>query len=259
MTRLTTPSASPWLNKVPEATLFFWMIKMMSTTVGETAADYLNADLGFGLSATTAVIGLLLAVTLFFQLRARRYLPSLYWMVVVFISVFGTLVTDNLSDQLGVPLAVSTGVFTLALAATFAAWYACEKTLSIHTIDRPRREWFYWTAILFTFALGTAAGDWVAEGLKLGYAYAGLLFGALIAVTALAHHAFSAPAVPCFWVAYVLTRPFGAACGDLLSQPGDNGGLGLGTTGTSAVFLVAIIVLVSYLSVVQQRAPASKP
>lgn len=259
MTRLTTPTASPWLNKVPEATLFFWMIKMMSTTVGETAADYLNADLGFGLSATTAVIGLLLAVALFFQLRARRYLPSLYWVVVVFISVFGTLVTDNLSDQLGVPLAVSTGVFTLALAATFAAWYACEKTLSIHSIDRPRREWFYWTAILFTFALGTAAGDWVAEGLKLGYAYAGLLFGALIAVTALAHHAFAAPAVPCFWVAYVLTRPFGAACGDLLSQAGENGGLGLGATGTSAVFLAVIVALVGYLSVVQQRAPASKP
>ncbi|MBF0716249.1 COG4705 family protein, partial [Gemelliphila palaticanis] len=157
------------------------------------------------------------------------YIPVLYWLVVVCISVFGTLLTDNLSDQLGVQLAVSTGAFSAALALTFIAWYRRERTLSIDSIVTPRREWFYWSAILFTFALGTAAGDWVAEGMQLGYAFAALLFGALIAATAAAHYLFKLNTVACFWIAYVLTRPFGAACGDLLSQPAANGGLGYGT------------------------------
>lgn len=241
------------LNKVPEVTLVFWLIKMMSTTVGETAADYLNFDLHFGLVGTSLVMGLLLAVTLFFQLRAKRYTPSLYWIAVVFISVFGTLITDNLSDNLSVPLATSTAGFGIALIATFAIWYAREKTLSIHAVDSVKRELFYWTAILFTFALGTAAGDWVAEGLSLGYAHSALLFGGLIAATALAHYGFKANAVSSFWVAYVLTRPFGASCGDLLSQPVQNGGLGWGTTGTSIVFLSLIVLLVTYLSFTRQN------
>ena len=191
------PHTAPhWRNKVAPASLLFWIIKMMSTTVGETAADYLNADLHLGLAATTALMGALLAVTLCFQLRARRYLPSLYWLTVVFVSVFGTLVTDNLSDSLGVPLALSTELFGLALLATFTAWYAKERTLSILSIDTPRRERFYWTAILLTFALGTAAGDLLAESLALGYGNASMVFGALIAVTALAHaaaHVFQPP------------------------------------------------------------------
>ncbi|HTD03882.1 MAG TPA: hypothetical protein VK751_08760, partial [Undibacterium sp.] len=149
--------------------------------------------------------------------------------------------------------AVSTGVFSAALIATFAVWYAREKTLSIYAIDSVKRERFYWAAILFTFALGTAAGDWVAEGLGLGYANSALLFGGLIAATAFAHYVFKADAITCFWIAYVLTRPFGASCGDLLSQPLSNGGLGLGAIGTSAIFLVTIIGLVTYLSVAQKR------
>jgi uncharacterized membrane-anchored protein len=246
----TTPN---WLNKVPEVTIFFWIIKMMSTTVGETGADFLNADLHFGLTGTSAMIGALLVIALFFQVRARRYVPSLYWTTVLLISVFGTLVTDNLSDKLGVPLVASTTSFGAALIATFAVWYAKERTLSIHAIDTVKRELFYWTAILFTFALGTAAGDWVAEGLSLGYANSALLFGGLIAVTALAHYALNADAVACFWIAYVLTRPFGASCGDLLSQTTGNGGLGLGVVGTSMIFLVTIAGLVIYLSITQKR------
>lgn len=250
----TSPTKSPnWFNKVPEVTLFFWLIKMMSTTVGETAADFLNADLHFGLQGTSVVMGGLLAIALFFQIRARRYVPSLYWVSVVLISVFGTLVTDNLSDNLGVPLAMSSGIFGAALVATFAIWYALEGTLSIHAVDSVKRELFYWTAIFFTFALGTAAGDWVAEGLNLGYANSVLLFGGLIAVTAIVHYLFKANAVACFWVAYVLTRPFGASCGDWLSQPVADGGLGLGTVDTSAIFLLVIVSLVSYLSLAQRR------
>ncbi|MDO8728309.1 MAG: hypothetical protein Q7K26_00290 [bacterium] len=255
MNALPIQPTSNWRNKVPEVTAFFWIIKMMSTTVGETAADFLNADLHLGLTFTSAVMAALLVIALFFQIQAKRYIPSRYWVAVVFISVFGTLITDNLSDNLGVPLSISTGLFGFALIATFFVWYRQEKTLSIHAIDSTKRELFYWTAILFTFALGTAAGDLIAEGLNLGYANSALLFGGLIVVAAFAHYVFKANAVACFWIAYVLTRPFGASCGDLLSQSVTNGGLGLGTVGTSALFLVTIVALVAYLSVVQKRLP----
>ena len=243
------PTKSLWLNKVPEVTLIFWIIKMMSTTVGETAADYLNFKLHFGLGGTTLVVGILLAISMLWQLQARRYVPAPYWLAVVLISVFGTLVTDNLTDEMQVPLALSTGVFSIALIAIFAVWYSQEKTLSIHAIDTPKRERYYWTVILFTFALGTAAGDWVAEGMNIGYANAALLFGGLIAITAAAHYLFKANAVTCFWVAYVLTRPFGAACGDLLSYSASKGGLALGTTHPRILSLVVIIALVGYLSI----------
>ncbi|MBU0588451.1 MAG: hypothetical protein KJ852_04830 [Gammaproteobacteria bacterium] len=251
-TRIAQPMRQ-FLNKVPEVTLFFWIIKMMSTTVGETAADFLNVDLNFGLSGTSLVMGGVLAVVLFFQVRSRRYVPSLYWLTVVLVSVFGTLVTDNLSDVLGVPMTISTGVFSMALMAVFAIWHAREKTLSIHHIDSVPREMFYWLAILTTFALGTAAGDWFAEGLQLGYANSALVFGGVIAAIAAAHYVFKASAVWSFWLAYILTRPFGASLGDLISQPHANGGLGLGATGTSALFLVTIVGLVTYLSVSQIR------
>jgi uncharacterized membrane-anchored protein len=254
MNQLSTPSSTEWLNKVPAVTLFFWIIKMMSTTVGETAADYLNFNLGFGLPLTSALMGLLLIISLWVQLRTRRYIPVVYWTVVVFISVFGTLITDNLSDNLGVPLALSTGVFSVVLVAVFAVWYRQEKTLSIQAVNSLPRELFYWTAILITFALGTAAGDWVSEGLDLGYTNASLLFGGLILLTAFTHYVHKANAVTCFWVAYVLTRPLGASLGDLLSQPARHGGFGLGTIATSIVFLVVIVLLVAYLSVVERKA-----
>lgn len=253
VTTLPDTSARQWLNKVPQITVLFWILKMMSTTVGETAADFLNANLHLGLTVTTALMGALFAIALFFQMRARRYVPSLYWITIVFVSVFGTLITDNLSDHLAVPLAASTALFSVALTATFTIWYSQEKTLSIQSIDSVKRELFYWVAILFTFALGTAAGDWMAEGLNLGYANSALLFGGLIAAVAVFRYVFKADAVACFWIAYVLTRPFGASCGDLLSQPTSNGGLGLGTIETSIVFLAMIVGMVIYLSVVPRR------
>jgi uncharacterized membrane-anchored protein len=240
------------LNKVPEVTLYFWIIKVMATTVGETAADFLNTNLNLGLTGTTLVMGVLLVVALVFQFRSRRYVPGLYWLAVVLISIVGTLITDNLVDNFGVSLRTTTVLFAAALAVTFGAWYASEKTLSIHTIHTTRREGFYWAAILFTFALGTAAGDLAAEGLSLGYSTAALGFGALIALVALAHYGFRLNAVLAFWIAYILTRPLGASVGDYLSQPGDNGGLGLGTVGTSALFLVTILGVVIYLSVTRK-------
>ncbi|GAA0369635.1 hypothetical protein [Streptomyces blastmyceticus] len=236
------------LNKVPEVTLYFWIIKILCTTVGETAADYLNQNLGLGLTGTTGVMAGLLIAALVVQFTSKRYVPAVYWISVVLISVVGTLVTDNLTDNLGVPLAVATAVFGAALAVTFAVWYAYEKTLSIHTVHTTRREAFYWSAILFTFALGTAAGDFAAEQLNLGYPVSALLFGAVIAAVAVAHLRFRLDAVVAFWIAYVVTRPLGASLGDYLSQACADGGLGLGTVATSAVFLVTILGLVGYLS-----------
>jgi len=237
------------LNKVPEVTLYFWIIKVLCTTVGETAADYLNDNLGFGLTNTTYVVGALLIGVLVFQFRSKRYVPGIYWTAVVLISVVGTLISDNLVDNLGVPLQTTTIAFSIALAVTFMTWYAFERTLSIHSITTTRREAFYWLAVLFTFALGTSAGDQIAEQYGLGYFVSVLIFAAAIAVVALAHFRFRLGAIPAFWAAYILTRPLGASIGDWMSQPTGNGGLGLGTTGTSFIFLALILGLVVYLTV----------
>ena len=248
------------LNKVPEVTLFFWLIKIMCTTVGETAADYLNVNLGFGLTNTTYVTGALLAVLLVGQFRARRYVPPLYWAVVVVISVFGTLITDNMTDAYQVPLTTSTPVFAAILAVVFGVWYAVERTLSIHAITTTRREAFYWLAILFTFALGTAAGDLMAEQFSLGYGVSIAIFAGMIAVVAFGHYVLKLNPVLTFWLAYILTRPLGASIGDEMSQNSHKyGGLGLGTTGTSYIFLAGIFALVTYLQVTKRdQTPVSK-
>ena len=249
------PNLKRMLIKVPEVTLYFWVIKVLATTVGETAADYLATNLNLGLTGTTLIMSGLLAIALGFQFHARRYVPGLYWLAVVLISVVGTLITDNLVDNLGVSLRVCTAVFGVAMLATFGAWYASEKTLSIHSITTIKREAFYWLAILFTFALGTAAGDLIAEGFNLGYFNSVLLFIAIIALVAIAYRFLNLNTILAFWVAYVLTRPLGASMGDLLSQTKEAGGLGWGTTVTSVVFLTAILAVVIYMTKVQQRQP----
>jgi uncharacterized membrane-anchored protein len=240
------------LNKVPEVTLYFWIIKILCTTVGETAADYLNTTLSLGLTNTTLVAGALLAVLLVVQFRLRRYVPVVYWFAVVVISVFGTLITDNLTDRFGVSLVLSTVVFAAVLAIVFAVWWSVERTLSIHSIVTTRREAFYWLTILFTFALGTAAGDLAAERLNLGYGPSVLIFAGIIAVIAFAHLGPKLNAVLAFWLAYILTRPLGASIGDYLSQAKSDGGLGLGTTTTSYIFLACILALVVFLSVTRR-------
>jgi uncharacterized membrane-anchored protein len=243
-------SARRLLNKVPEVTIYFWIIKILCTTVGETAADYLNEDLGLGLTNTTYVAGALLVVLLIVQFGMRRYVPPVYWAVVVVISVFGTLITDNMTDRYEVPLTTSTTVFTVILIAVFAVWYAVERTVSIHTIVTPRREAFYWLAILFTFALGTAAGDLVAEKADLGYFVSILIFGGAIGLIAFSHFVLRANPIVTFWLAYIMTRPLGASIGDWLTQDTKKyGGLGFGTTQTSYAFLAAIVVFVAYLTI----------
>lgn len=244
-------------NRVPEVTLAFWVIKILSTTTGETFADYLNVDLGLGLSITTWIMSGLLVVALIAQFATKRYNSGVYWTVVVLISIVGTLITDNLTDVLGVELWVSTLIFSVLLAVTFGIWFYREQTLSIHTIFTRRREAFYWLAVLLAFALGTAAGDLITEGLGLGYLFGTILFASLIGVIAIARFSFKANVVFCFWGAYILTRPLGASIGDLLSQSPADGGLGLGTTITSVVFLVIIVAVAAYLGIKVRRQRAA--
>lgn len=232
------------LSKVPQITLAFWIIKICSTTVGETVADFLAVNLGLGLGATSTIMGLLLTASLVMQFRTKRYTPWIYWLTVVLVSIVGTQITDLLTDKLGISLYVSTSIFSVLLVAIFTIWYKVEKSLSIHSILTKRREIFYWATILCTFALGTAAGDLATEALGLGFAWGAAIFGGLIAAS-YAIYKMGGNAVATFWAGYILTRPFGAAMGDLLTQAKQYGGLGLGATWTSVIFLVVIVMLVT--------------
>ena len=228
--------------------MYFWIIKILCTTVGESFADYINETLGFGLANTTLVFSVALVMALVAQFRLTRYVPGIYWLCVVFISVVGTLLTDNLTDGHDVPLWISSTVFAVLLAAVFSVWYYRERTLSIHTIVTTPRESFYWLTVLVTFALGTAVGDWTLEltGWSPGVSVL-LPLGLILAV--LASWRFGAGPVLSFWLAYILTRPLGANIGDYLASPRSDGGLGLGTFGTSVLFLGTILAVVVYLTV----------
>lgn len=242
------------LSKVPEVTLAFWIVKILSTTVGETGADYLAVNIGWGFYYTTALTSALLLAVFVFQVRLDSYSPPLYWLTVVLVSVVGTQITDILTDKLDVSLYVSTFGFGVALAAIFAIWYSKERTLAMHSIVTRRRELFYWLAILFTFALGTAAGDLATEEFGLGFKIGVLVFSALIAIAAVAYKmGFNSIAI--FWATYILTRPLGASLGDLLSQSKEYGGFGFGTVWTSILFLAVIIILVAALTVKENREP----
>ncbi|MGZ4441901.1 MAG: COG4705 family protein [Nocardioidaceae bacterium] len=239
------------LNKVPEVTVYFWIIKILCTTVGESFADYINETLGFGLTNTTVVFSAALVAVLIAQFRLRRYVPAVYWLAVVLISVVGTLLTDNLTDGQGVPLWISSTVFTVLLAAVFGIWYARERTLSIHTIVTTPRESFYWLTVLVTFALGTAVGDWTIELTGWSPGVSVLLPLGLILSVLVAWKVGAGP-VLCFWLAYILTRPLGANIGDFLGSSKADGGIGLGTFGTSIVFLGTILAVVIYLTITKK-------
>ena len=259
--RTSTTAAPSLISKVPEVTAFFWIIKVLCTTVGETFADWVNTKLGDNLNTTSLVMASILVVALIVQFRVRRYIPAVYWVTVVLLSVVGTLITDNMVSNFNVSLTTSTIVFTILMVVAFGSWFLSERTLSIHSIHTARREAFYWAAILFTFALGTATGDLLAERYSLGYGKSVALFAGLIAVIGFAHWKFRLNAIVSFWAAYVLTRPLGASIGDLLAQPrqiaadadpGTGKGFGLGTTTTSLIFLVAILAVVVVMTL-QQR------
>ena len=244
----TTAVRRQLLNKVPEVTLWFWVIKVLCTTVGESFADYINETLGFGLTNTTVLFSAALVVVLVLQFRRDRYVPGIYWLAVVLISVVGTLLTDNLTDAHNVPLWISSTVFAVLLAVVFGLWYARERTLSIHSINTTPREGWYWLVVLVTFALGTALGDWTLDLTGWSPGTSILLPAGLIASVFVAWRLGMGPVLS-FWIAYILTRPLGANIGDFLSSPHSDGGLGLGTLWTSVIFLGTILAVVVYLTV----------
>jgi len=232
------------LNKVPEITLSFWVIKILTTTVGETGADYLAVNAGLGQAVTRAGMALFLAAALFLQIRSRRYIPCLYWLTVVLVSVVGTQITDLLTDDMNISLYLSTFVFAVVLGIIFTVWNRSEHTISMQNINTRNRELFYWADIHCTFALGTAAGDLATEALGLGFAWGSIVFGSLIGLTYLTWK-LGANTVLTFWMAYIFTRPLGASLGDMLTQSRKYGGLGMGAMWTSAIFLAVIMLLVT--------------
>src|SRR5947209_12862137 len=234
------------IRKVPEITLYFWIIKLLSTAMGESTSDYLVYQINPYVAVAIGCLGL--AVALILQLSVRRYVAWVYWLAVVMVAVFGTMASDVLHVVLGIPYLVSTACFASALAIIFVIWYASEKTLSIHTIYSGRRELFYWATVMATFALGTAAGDLTASTLRLGYFPSLVLFAVLFALPALAYWLFGLNEIFAFWFAYVVTRPLGASFADWLGKP-YLGGLGLNDGKVAVVLTILIIIFVGYLTV----------
>ena len=246
------------LTKVPEVTVLFWIIKVLTTGMGETTSDFLVKSINPVIAVGLGAIGLVIALAL--QFRARRYVPWIYWLTVIMVAIFGTMAADVLHIGLGIPYLVSTLFFLISLAIVFALWYVSEKTLSIHSIYTKRREIFYWVTVMTTFALGTAAGDMTATTMHLGYLASGVMFGVLIAIVALGHFITlnilqkehrhqSRNAVFAFWFAYILTRPLGASFADWMGVSTIRGGLAWGTGPVSLVLFILIVCLVAYLTI----------
>ncbi len=237
------------MRKVPEVTIYFWIIKLLTTAMGESTSDYLVYHINPYIAVALGGIGFLASLVL--QLLVRRYVPWIYWLAVTMVAIFGTMAADVTHIVLDVPYQVSTVFFAVVLAIIFVVWYRSEKTLSIHSINTPRRELFYWAAVLATFALGTAAGDMTAATLGLGYFSSGVLFAVLFALPALAYRLFGLNEIVAFWFAYIMTRPLGASFADWLAKP-YLGGLGLGDAKVSLVLTILIIGFVGYLTVTRK-------
>lgn len=247
----------PGWSKVPQVTALFWGVKVLTTGMGETASDYLGRTLGPIPAGSLGLAGLVALLVL--QFRSTRYRPWVYWSAIVMVSVFGTMAADVVHVMAGIPYTVSVIAFSLGLAAILTAWYACEGTLSIHSIRTRRRETFYWATVLTTFALGTAVGDLTAGTLGWGYLPSGILFTALIAVPALSGRFLGLNAVAAFWWAYVLTRPLGASFADWMGVSTSRGGLGWGTGPVTLTLIVPIVLLVAYLAISHKDTPAEQP
>jgi uncharacterized membrane-anchored protein len=254
--QVKTAARRSW-SRVPEVTALFWVIKILTTGMGETTSDYLAHTLDPVVAV--GIVGIIFAASLALQLLLRRYRVAPYWFAIVMVSVFGTMAADVLHVGLGVPYVVSTVAFAVILAALFVAWYACERTLSVHSIYTTRRELFYWATVLTTFALGTAAGDLTAVALHLGYLASGLMFAVAIAIPAVAYRWFRMNAVLAFWFAYVTTRPLGASFADWLGVPPSRGGVDLGTGPVSLTLAVVIVCLVAYLGVKRSTPDGKRP
>lgn len=248
---VSTPSIGrQMLNKVPQITILFWIIKVLTTGMGEVASDYLAHQLNPIIAVTLAGIALIASLVL--QMSVRRYIAWIYWLNVVMVSVFGTMAADVLHVGFGIPYIVSTTFFVVVLTIIFVTWYAKEKTLSIHSIHTHQREFFYWATVLATFALGTAAGDMTATTMHMGYFFSGVLFVILIVIPAMAYLVFGLNEIFAFWFAYVVTRPLGASFADWMGVSHNRGGLGLGTGPVSLGLTIIIICLVGYMVVTRK-------
>ncbi len=244
------------MRKVPEITVYFWIIKLLTTAIGESTSDFLVHTIDPVVAVILGGVGFALALVL--QLWARRYVTWIYWLAVVMVAVFGTMTADVVHIVLGVPYLTSSVVFAVMLAAIFVVWYLCEKTLSIHSIDTPRRELFYWATVIATFAVGTATGDLTATTFGLGYFTSGVLFLALITLPALAYWVFGLNEVFAFWLAYIITRPIGASFADWMGKPTSLRGIGLGPGHVSLALAVLIIGFVGYLTITRKGASADQ-
>jgi uncharacterized membrane-anchored protein len=243
--------------RVPEITAYFWAIKALSTAMGESTSDYLVHAMNPELAVALGFLGFVAALAL--QFRARRYIAWTYWLAVVGVGVFGTMAADVLHVGFGVPYIASSLLYAIALAAVFTGWYRTEKTLSIHSVNTPRREFFYWAAVVATFAMGTALGDLTATTVGLGYLASGLLFAVVIAIPAIGYWRFRWNAIFCFWFAYVATRPLGASFADWLGKPKSAGGLGLGDGPVALALTIAIFCLVAFLAVTRRDVQTARP
>ena len=237
---------SPVARKVPEVTVYFWIVKLLTTAMGESISDYAVNHVNPYLAVTMGAIGLAAALVL--QFSVRRYVPWVYWLAVAMVAVFGTMAADATHIELGIPYLVSTAIFSLALLVIFGAWFAAEHTLSFHSITTSRRELFYWAAVMVTFALGTATGDLTAGTMGLGYLASGVLFGVLILLPLLGYRWGGLNPIAAFWIAYILTRPLGASFADWLGKARSFGALGIGDGPVSLVLAILIVGFVGYLT-----------
>lgn len=249
--------AQPLVNKVAQVTLAFWVMKICATTLGETAGDLLSMTLDVGYAVSSLILLGLFVLALGFQLAARRFHPGLYWFVILTTSTAGTTMSDYMDRTLGLGYATGATVLVLGLLTVLAAWHLSEKTISVNSIRSRRAEGFYWAAILVSNTLGTALGDYLADDSGLGFLGGAVLIGSLIAVAALAAWRTRINRVPLFWIAFVLTRPFGATFGDLLTKPIAHGGLGFGTIGSSLVLMVMLVALLLWSMRKASREPAA--
>ncbi|MGV3581854.1 MAG: hypothetical protein ACO1N8_06075 [Methylophilus sp.] len=233
-------------NKVAEITLLFWIIKIIATTLGETAGDLLSMTMHVGYGASTLILMSLFLVTLYLQLKSKKFNPLLFWTVILTTSTAGTTFSDYMDRTLGLGYATGSLVLVLGLVVVLTAWRVSEKTISVSNISSTRTELFYWVAILFSNTLGTALGDYLADDSGLGFFGGALLIGSIIAIIALLSIYTQVNRILLFWMAFILTRPFGATFGDLLTKPLTYGGLGFGTIGSSMTLAISLVMLVAY-------------
>ncbi len=246
------------LNRVAKLGFLFWLIKIFSTTVGETAADYVSVNLNLGLTLTTIIMGVITVIVIIWNFKQKKYFPPAYWTLIVMMSIEGTLITDILVEKFNVSLLTLDIIFSIAMVVVFYVWYKKEHSLSIHEINNDTRERFYWIIVLTTFALGTGVGDTVSEYLQVGYLYSFIIFSSVFILSGVLYYLKVISDVLAFWIAFIVTRPIGASLGDLFIQEPKDGGLGISVPIINIIFFAVIIASVCYLTIKSSKTMTSK-